>query len=120
MRLPWQSNAKLRTLISLIDDAGLKATHILALNADVAEELIGSITERSSACLVADVYSRLYESHRASVSMRLDDARLLVEVQVVVDKWWRPIVRSLESSAEDKAQQAYTYEVRNIICFLNI
>lgn len=52
MKTSWQSNAKLNALIILIEN-GLSASKIYKLNANIAEDLLSAINERSTACLVS-------------------------------------------------------------------
>lgn len=51
MNASWQSNSKLNALIILLE-SGLSASKIYRNNRNIAHDLMSSISERSSACLV--------------------------------------------------------------------
>lgn len=51
LKLNWQSNSKLNALIILLDN-GISANDLICSNPNIANELIESVSERSTACLV--------------------------------------------------------------------
>lgn len=99
LALNWQANSKLHGLILLVDN-GIKASHVLQSSPRIASELIEAITERSSACLVADLYISLMRSHQ-SESNNNDESWLVV--------WWSPIAHCLDNS-NDKVRKGFLYE----------
>lgn len=52
MNTSWQSNSKLNALIILLE-SGLSASKIYTNNPNIAFDLMSSISERSTACLVS-------------------------------------------------------------------
>ena len=106
MLLSWQSNSKLNALILLLDNS-VSTKDLIKLNANIAEEMIEAVSERSTACLVADLYSKLFKGHRDDIiknekalnSLSLDDWSMI---------WWLPILKAL--SSKDKSKKAYIYE----------
>ena len=109
MKTSWQSNSKLSILISLLDN-GYSVKKIIQLNSNysknLGEELINIVTERSTACLIADLYSRLCESHRNELLINDSDVSNLENEWALM--WWAPVLKALESN--DKSKSAYTYE----------
>jgi hypothetical protein len=104
MILSWQSNSKLNALIILLDN-GVSSKDLIKMNASIADEMIEAVSERSTACLVADLYSKLFKVHRDQIISN-DTNDSLDEWSVI---WWSPILRAL--SSKDKSKKAYIYEV---------
>jgi len=104
MILSWQSNSKLNALIILLDN-GVSSKDLIKMNASIADEMIEAVSERSTACLVADLYSKLFKGHRDQIISN-DTNDSLDEWSVI---WWSPILRAL--SSKDKSKKAYIYEV---------
>ena len=102
MQISWQKNSKLNALIALLDSA-ISANDIMKFNPNIPEEIIEAVTERSTACLVSDMYSRLMKAHHEDISKTNES----IEKWCMI--WWSPIVKALES--KDKAKKSYTYEV---------
>ncbi|RNA06826.1 Thyroid adenoma-associated, partial [Brachionus plicatilis] len=96
-KINWQSNSKLNALILLVEN-GCNIETISKLNQDLPADLIDSITERSSACLVADLYSKLFKAFREN-SCDLDHW---------ASQWWKPVFNCLES--DNKIRKSYIYE----------
>lgn len=105
MLLSWQSDSKLNALITLLDN-GVSSKDLITMNSKIADEMIDAVRERSTACLVADLYSKLFKGHRDEIiknsitNVSLDDWSVI---------WWTPILRAL--SSKDKSKKAYIYEV---------
>ncbi|CAF0722657.1 unnamed protein product [Brachionus calyciflorus] len=95
--ISWQSNSKLNALILLIEN-GCSIQTLSKYNQNLSSELIEAITERSSACLVADLYSRLFKAFRQETK----------DLDEWAHMWWNPILKCLES--ENKLRKSYTYE----------
>ena len=79
----------------LLAENGSSVQTISKYNTNLANELIEAITERSSACLVADLYSRLFKAYREECQ-NLDDW---------AQQWWTPILKCLES--DNKLRKSY-------------
>lgn len=99
----WQSNSVLNAINILLDN-GISSNELVKLNPNVACELIEVINERSTACLVSELYAKLFRGHRAEMkgSQALDECSVL---------WWTPIIRALETKAPIK--KSFIYEVLN-------
>jgi len=105
MELNWQSNSKLNALIILLDN-GVSSNDLIKLNPNCANEMIDAVSERSTACLVADLYSRLFKGHRDEIVKNKDLNVSLDQWSII---WWSPILNGLASM--EKSKKTYIYEV---------
>lgn len=67
---------------------------------------IKTINERSTACLVSDLYAKLFRGHRDEVCNQKESKISLKECSIL---WWTPIIKALEST--DRLKRSYIYEV---------
>jgi len=109
MQLSWQSNSKLNALIILLDN-GVSSNDLIQLNPNIANEMIDAVAERSTACLVADLYSRLFKGHRDEIVKNKD---LNISLDQWSTIWWAPILNGLASM--EKSKKSYIYEVYQTI-----
>jgi hypothetical protein len=114
MELNWQSNSKLNALIILLDN-GVSSNDLIKLNPNCANEMIDAVSERSTACLVADLYSRLFKGHRDEIVKNKDLNVSLDQWSII---WWSPILNGLASM--EKSKKTYIYEVECLFYFFFI
>ena len=104
----WQSNSVLNALNILLDN-GISSNDLIRLNSNVAFDLIEIINERSTACLVSDLYAKLFRSHRAEVALNANNQDLQTALDECSVLWWSPIIRALETKGPIK--KSFIYEV---------
>lgn len=99
------SNSILNALIILLDN-GVSSSKLISMNPKISQDLIKTISERSTACLVSDLYAKLFRGHRDEICNQKELNMSLKECSIL---WWTPIVNALEST--DRLKRSYIYEV---------
>lgn len=108
MLMNFQSNSVLNALIILLDN-GVSSNDLIKLKPNMAHELIEVIGERSTACLVSDLYAKLFRGHRTECTTGIETKLSLDECSIL---WWSPIIKALES--KDGFKKSYINEVIKI------
>lgn len=102
LSLSWQNYAKHHGLNLLLDN-GVSISKLLSVNSKISDEMIESINERSSACSIGDLYTKLCGLHKSNCDT--DEWKFT---------WWRPIVDIIESKEKCK-QYIYEYLLPRIL-----
>ncbi len=108
LEMGLQNNSVLNALVVLLD-SGVKSNYLIKLEPRIAFSLVEVIGERSTACTVSDLYSKLFRGHRDDIELRGNTEMSLESCSLM---WWTPLVQVLEST--NKLKKSYVNEVKNL------